>query len=53
VRYTIRPKRLDAATRSLAQVAADWDARLSAIKRIAEVVARAQAKERQRQEETR
>jgi ArsR family transcriptional regulator, cadmium/lead-responsive transcriptional repressor len=52
VRYTIRAKRLDAATRSLAQVAADWDARLSAIKRIAEVVARAQATERQRQEET-
>ena len=50
VRYAIRPQRLDAATRSLAQVAADWDARLSAIKRIAESVARAQARERQRQE---
>ena len=36
VRYAVRPQRLDAATRSLAQVAAEWDARLSAIKRIAE-----------------
>jgi DNA-binding transcriptional ArsR family regulator len=50
VRYAIRPQRLDAATRAMAQVAADWDARLSAIKRIAESVARAQATERQRQE---
>lgn len=50
VRYAIRPQRLDAATRSMAQVAADWDARLSAIKRIAESVARPQATERQRQE---
>jgi ArsR family transcriptional regulator, cadmium/lead-responsive transcriptional repressor len=36
VRYAIRPQRLSAATRSLAQVAAEWDARLSAIKQIAE-----------------
>lgn len=41
-RYTIRPRRLDAATRSLAQVAAEWDARLAGIKRIAEAAARAQ-----------
>jgi DNA-binding transcriptional ArsR family regulator len=41
VRYAIRPERLDAATRSMAQVAAEWDARLSAIKRVAESVARA------------
>jgi DNA-binding transcriptional ArsR family regulator len=47
VRYAIRPQRLGAATRSMAQVAADWDARLSAIKRIAESVARAQATARQ------
>ena len=40
VRYAIRPQRLDAATRSMAQVAADWDARLAAIKRIAESAAR-------------
>jgi ArsR family transcriptional regulator, cadmium/lead-responsive transcriptional repressor len=50
VRYAIRPQRLDAATRSMALLAADWDARLSAIKRIAESVARAQATERQTQE---
>ena len=42
VRYAIRPQRLDAATRSMARVAADWEARLSAIKRIAESVARAE-----------
>ena len=44
VRYVIRPRQLDAATRSMAAVAAEWDARLSAIKRIAEEVARAQRK---------
>lgn len=42
VRYAVRPHRLDDATRSLAQVAADWDARLSSIKRIAEGVAHEQ-----------
>src|SRR5438045_3102664 len=42
VRYAIRPQRLDAATRSMAQVAAEWDARLAAIKRIAEAAARKQ-----------
>jgi ArsR family transcriptional regulator, cadmium/lead-responsive transcriptional repressor len=47
VRYAIRPQRLDAATRSMAQVAAEWDARLAAIKRIAESAARAN---RERQE---
>ena len=46
VRYAIHPQRLAAATRSMTQVAADWDARLSAIKRIAEAVARAQVRER-------
>jgi DNA-binding transcriptional ArsR family regulator len=50
VRYAIRPQRLVAATRSMAQVAAEWDARLSAIKRIAEALAREQAQERQREE---
>ena len=39
VRYAVRPERLDTATRSMAQVAAEWDARLSAIKRIAEAAA--------------
>jgi DNA-binding transcriptional ArsR family regulator len=42
VRYAIRPQRLDAATRSMARVAAEWDARLAAIKRIAESAAREQ-----------
>jgi DNA-binding transcriptional ArsR family regulator len=40
VRYAIRPQRLSAATRSMAELAAEWDSRLSAIKRIAESVAR-------------
>ena len=53
VRYEIRPQRLDAATRSIAQVAAEWDARLSAIKRIAESAAREQRGERQREERRR
>jgi DNA-binding transcriptional ArsR family regulator len=42
VRYAVRPERLVVAARSLAQVAAEWDARLVAIKRIAESIARAQ-----------
>jgi DNA-binding transcriptional ArsR family regulator len=44
VRYAVRPQRLVAATRSMAQVAAEWDARLAAIKHIAESVAREQRK---------
>jgi DNA-binding transcriptional ArsR family regulator len=44
VRYAVRPQRLDAATRSMARVAADWDARLSTIKRLAEAAARAKGK---------
>jgi ArsR family transcriptional regulator, cadmium/lead-responsive transcriptional repressor len=51
VRYAIRPQRLDVATRAMAQVAAEWDARLSAIKRIAESAAREQNRARQRQED--
>jgi DNA-binding transcriptional ArsR family regulator len=47
VRYAIRPQRLDAATRAMAQVAADWDARLATIKRIAESVAREEKRQRQ------
>jgi DNA-binding transcriptional ArsR family regulator len=39
VRYAVRPQRLYVATRSMAHVAAEWDARLSAIKRIAETIA--------------
>jgi ArsR family transcriptional regulator, cadmium/lead-responsive transcriptional repressor len=50
MRYAIRPQRLDAATRSIAQVAAEWDARLAAIKRIAESAAREQREQRRTQE---
>jgi ArsR family transcriptional regulator, cadmium/lead-responsive transcriptional repressor len=50
VRYAVRPQRLGAATQSMAQIAAEWDARLVAIKRIAESVARRQARERRREE---
>ena len=41
VRYAVRPQQLDVAARSIASVAAQWDARLVAIKRIAEAAARA------------
>jgi DNA-binding transcriptional ArsR family regulator len=50
VRYAIRPQRLSTATRSMAQVAAEWDARLAAIKRIAEAATREQERGRQPQE---
>ena len=36
VRYAVRPDRFDVVTRSMSQVAADWDRRLQAIKGIAE-----------------
>jgi len=36
VRYTVRPERLGDTARWLAALAAEWDARLLAIKRIAE-----------------
>jgi DNA-binding transcriptional ArsR family regulator len=36
VRYAVRPERLVVAARSMAEVAAEWDTRLAAIKRIAE-----------------
>jgi ArsR family transcriptional regulator, cadmium/lead-responsive transcriptional repressor len=36
VRFTVREDRLDEATRRMAQIAARWDQRLSAIKRLAE-----------------
>lgn len=36
VRYTVRPERLDATARRMAEVAAAWDKRLAAIKRMAE-----------------
>jgi ArsR family transcriptional regulator, cadmium/lead-responsive transcriptional repressor len=40
VRYAVRPERLDAATEGLARVAAEWEDRLGAIKRLAEASAR-------------
>jgi DNA-binding transcriptional ArsR family regulator len=43
VRYVVRPQGLDLAARSLAQAAARWDARLLAIKRIAEAAAHTQS----------
>jgi ArsR family transcriptional regulator, cadmium/lead-responsive transcriptional repressor len=43
VRYAIRSEQLDVATRWMADVAARWDARLAAIKRLAESAAGEQA----------
>ena len=40
VRYAVEPERLDAASEWLARVAADWEDRLGAIKRLAEASAR-------------
>ncbi len=40
MRYRVLPDRLDAAARAMAQVAARWDRRLEAIKRLAEDAAR-------------
>jgi DNA-binding transcriptional ArsR family regulator len=53
VRYAVRPERLDAAARSMAQVAAAWDTRLEAIKRIAEAAPAAQRTESHARKETR
>jgi DNA-binding transcriptional ArsR family regulator len=36
VRYTVRPEQLDATARWMAGLASKWDARLAAIKRMAE-----------------
>jgi ArsR family transcriptional regulator, cadmium/lead-responsive transcriptional repressor len=52
VRYAVRPARLGAAARSMAEVAAEWDTRLQAIKRIAEAVAAAQREEQGGRKET-
>ena len=41
VRYSVRPEHLDAAARAMAKVAARWDARLDAIKRMSEAQAAA------------
>ena len=53
MRYAVRPERLDAAARSMAEVAAAWDTRLQAIKRIAEAAAAAQREQAQTEKETR
>jgi ArsR family transcriptional regulator, cadmium/lead-responsive transcriptional repressor len=53
VRYAVRPDRLDVAARSMAHVAAEWDARLAAIKRIAEAAAGAQRHHFRNRKETR
>ena len=53
VRYVVRPKGLDAAARSMAMVAAQWDQRLMAIKRIAESAAREQSKSERNKEVSR
>jgi DNA-binding transcriptional ArsR family regulator len=36
VRYALRPDRLDAVSQGMARISAGWDARLAAIKRLAE-----------------
>jgi ArsR family transcriptional regulator, cadmium/lead-responsive transcriptional repressor len=53
VRYAVRPEQLDVAARSMAQVAAEWDTRLAAIKRIAEAAAAVQRDDFVRRKETR
>ena len=40
VNYSVRPVRLRAASRALAEVATEWDKRLSSIKQVAERLAR-------------
>jgi DNA-binding transcriptional ArsR family regulator len=48
VRYAVRPERLDTATEWLARVAAEWDDRLGAIKRLAESSARERRSKRRK-----
>ena len=48
VRYAIRPEHLDVAVRAMARVAARWDQRLEAIKRMAESDSRARKSLRRR-----
>jgi len=48
VRYSVHPEHLDIAVRAMARVAARWDARLGAIKRMAESSADAQHKKSRR-----
>lgn len=46
VRYAVRPAALNATARWMAALAADWDRRLAAVKRVAEVAERAEGQER-------
>jgi DNA-binding transcriptional ArsR family regulator len=43
VRYAVRPERLDQARQSMTRVAASWDRRLAAIKRLGEAAHRGEA----------
>jgi hypothetical protein len=52
VRYAVRPERLDEASQSMARVAAGWDERLAAIKRLAESVHRERPSPTKRDEKT-
>ena len=49
VRYAVRPERLDATARWMTALAAEWDARLARIKRLAEAGSRAVEKSRSRE----
>jgi DNA-binding transcriptional ArsR family regulator len=51
VLYQVQADRLDQATRAMAEVAAQWDRRLTAIKRLAEAAHAADKKRRKREEE--
>jgi hypothetical protein len=46
VAFAVRPDRLDVAARLMAQVATEWDARLTQIKRLAEATAEEQRRQR-------
>jgi DNA-binding transcriptional ArsR family regulator len=50
VLYRVQPDRLDQATQAMSELAAQWDRRLAAIKRLAEA-AHAEAKNRNRHDE--
>jgi DNA-binding transcriptional ArsR family regulator len=48
VRYAVRPERLDATARWMTDLAAEWDARLARIKRLAEAEPRSREVEESR-----
>ena len=51
VLYQVQADRLDQATRAMAEVAAQWDRRLAAVKRLAEAAHAADKNRRKRKEE--